>query len=243
MITRDVNQIYVVPGFVNNARFTGCTLAGYTCTESGATSAIGSSEFYPGFTIDRLGLPRNYNAMMVAPVLFGDYQTSVATGNIAAITLSAGIMHSSATGGTFTAYSTENWIDRLGLWRQTTATSTATTKQYFTAVQRDVGLTSAIGLGGMTSTTTSTASGEGVAAGASSTSLIYWAGAGPAFSLVGAKRFIKCALRLQHLTTGDVCSGAGRVHMSAAAIFAEPDEAQPPYTANKRILVTSGCAT
>ena len=85
MITRDVNQIYVVPGFVNNARFTGCTLAGYTCTESGATSAIGSSEFYPGFTIDRLGLPRNYNAMMVAPVLFGDYQTSVATGNIAAI--------------------------------------------------------------------------------------------------------------------------------------------------------------
>src|SRR3990167_8449971 len=201
MITRDVNQIYVVPGFVNNARFTGCTLAGYTCTESGATSAIGSSEFYPGFTIDRLGLPRNYNAMMAAPVLFGDYQTSVATGNIAAITLSAGIMDSSATGGAFTAYSTEKWIDPLR------------------------------------------PGGETDRARASSTSLIYWAGAGPAFSLVGAKRFIKCVLRLQHLTTGDVCTGAGRVHMSAAAIFAEPDEAQPPYTANKRILVTSGCAT
>ena len=242
MITRDVHQIYVVPGFVNNARFTGCTLAGYTCTESGATSALGSSEFFPGFIIDRLGLPRNFNSVLVAPVLFGDYQTSVGTGNIAAITLSAGIMHSSSTGGTFTAYSTQDWLDRQGLWRQTTATSTATTKQYFTAIQRDVGLTSEIGLGGVLSTTTSTAL-EGVAAGASSTSLLYWAGAGPAFSLQGAKRYIKVAMRLQHLTTGDVCSGAGRVHMSAAAIFAEPDEAQPPYYPNKRVLVTSGCAT
>ena len=56
MITRDVAQLQVVPAFVNNARFTGCTLSGYTCTESGATSAIGSSEFFPGFVIDRLGL-------------------------------------------------------------------------------------------------------------------------------------------------------------------------------------------
>lgn len=243
MITRDIHQIYVVPGFVNNARFTGCELSGYTCTESGATSALGSSEFFPGFTIDRLGLPRNFNALLVAPVLFGDYQTSVATGNIAAITLSAGIMHSSTTGGTFTVYSSGDWLDRKGLWRQTTATSTATTATYFTAIQRDVGLTSAIGLGGVLSTTTSTAAGQGVSAGASSTSLLYWAGAGPAFSLQGAKRYIKCALRLQHLTTGDVCSGAGRVHMSAAAIFSEPDEAQPPYAPDKRILVTSGCAT
>ena len=243
MITRDVNQIYVVPGFVSNARFTGCTLAGYTCTESGATSAIGSSEFFPGFVIDRLGLPRGFNSLLVAPVVFGDYQTSVGTGNIAAITLSAGIQHASASGGTFTSYSTENWIDRQGLWRQTTATSTASTNSYYEAVQRDVGNTSEIGWGGVTSTTTSTALGEGVAAGASSTSLLYWAGAGPAFSLGGAKRFIRVALRLQHLTTGDVCSGAGRVHMSAAAIFAEPDESRPPYAPFKRILVTSGCAT
>lgn len=243
MITRDVHQIYVVPGFVHAARFLGCGLAGYTCTESGVTSAIGSSEFFPGFIIDRLGLPRNFNSLLIAPVLHAELKTSQATGNIAAITLSAGIMHSSTTGGTFTAYSTGDWLDRQGLWRQTTATSTGTTNQYFTAIQRDVGLTSAIGLGGTMATATSTASGESVSVGASSTSLIYWAGAGPVFSLQGAQRYIKCVLRLQHLTTGDICSGSGPVHMSAAAIFAEPDEAQPPYVATKRILVTSGCAT
>lgn len=241
MITRDVHQLYAVPAFINNARFTGCTLAGYTCTESGATSAIGSSEFFPGFMIDRLGLPENFKSLMVAPNVYGDLQTSVGTGNIAVIRLSVGLQHTSATGGTWANYSTQDWIADKGLWRQSTATSTANLD--YTVVQRDVGLTSAIGIGGLLSSSTSTGTGQDMTAGTSSTSLIFYAGPGPAFDLAGAKRFVRVLFRLQHLTTGDVCTGAGTVHMSGVAVFGEPDEAQPPYAPFRRILVTSGCAT
>ena len=238
MITRDVSQMFVVPALRHDANFHSCTVTGLTCYTAGATSAIGSSEFFPGFTIDRQALPRNFNSMMLVPMIHGDITTSVGTGNIAVSLLSAGIMHASASGGTFTAYSTGSWIDGKGLWRQTTATSTA--NKSFTQVQRDVGLTTEIGIGGVLSSTTSTADGQDVTAGTSSTGFIYYAGAPPYFNLIGAKRFIKCVLRTRFETTD---CGTGEYAMSAAAVFGEPDEAQPPYAPNKRILVTSGCST
>ena len=238
MITRDLSQVYVVPALVHNARFHSCTVTGLTCYTAGATSAIGSSEFFPGFAIDRQALPRDFRSVAIIPVVYGDITTSVGTGNIAVSLLSAGIMHASASGGTFAAYSTQSWIDGKGLWRQSTATSTA--NKSFTQIQRDVGLTSEIGIGGVLSSTTSTADGQDMTAGTSSTGFIYYAGAPPVFNLVGAKRFIKCVMRTRFETTD---CGTGSYHMSGAFAFGEPDEAQPPYAPNKRILVTSGCAT
>ena len=238
MITRDVSQLYTVPALVHRAQFHSCTVAGYTCYTDGATSAIGCSEYFPGFTIDRLGLPRNFNSVAIIPVVWGDITTTVGTGNIAVSLLSAGIMHATASGGTFAAYSTGSWIDGKGLWRQSTATSTANLD--FTQIQRDVGNTCNIGIGGVLSSTTSTASGQDMTAGTSSTGFFYYAGAPAVFNLIGANRYIKCVMRTRFETTG---CGTGGYSMSAAAMFGEPDEAQPPYAPNKRILVTSGCAT
>ena len=238
MITRDVSQLMVVPALAHNVRFNSCTVTGFTCYTDGATSAIGSSEFFPGFVIDRLGLPRQFNSLLVAPVIYGHHgSTGAGAGDILVGTLSAGIMHASASGGTFAAYSTGDWLVGQGLWRQTTATSTANTMH--SVIQQDVGLTTEIGLGGLTSTTTSTASGQSAVAGTSSTGIVLYAGPGPVFDLTGAKRFIKVAIRTQFETTG--CAGGG-FHMSAAAIFGEPGEAQPGLP-SKRILVTTGCAT
>lgn len=246
MITRDASQLQVVPGFVSRARFTGCAVGGFTCARDGATSAIGSSEFWPGFVIDRLGLSRNFNSVMVAPVVHGDYATTAGP-NFAVLTLSVGLQHTCTTGGTWAALSTEKWLDRIGLWRQSTATSTANLS--FAQVQRDVGLSTVLGIGGQLATATATAAGASMTVGTSSTSLVYYVAPGAVFDLSGAKRYVRSMLRLQHETTVDFggagsCGLAGgSVHMSAALVFGEPDEAQPPTTPTKRILVTSGCAS
>jgi len=238
MITRDVAQLQVVPALAHANLFHSCTVAGLTCYISGATSAIGTSEFFPGFVIDRLGLSRAFRSFTIAPVVFGSWGASEgAAGDVLVATLSAGVMHASASGGPFTAYSTGSWLVGQPLWRQTTSTSTGS--PLFSSVQRDVGFTSEIGLGGLTSTSTSTADGIDAVAGTSSTSLVYYSGPGPVFSLDGAKRYIKVIMRQQWETTG--CGSPG-FHMSAAGIFGEPDLAVPP-TPSKRILVTSGCAT
>lgn len=241
MITRDVNQLFVVPALVHNARFHSCTVTGFTCYGVGAgVSGLGTSELFPGFIIDRLGLPRHFNSLMVAPVIYGDIATS-GDGAVCINSLTAGVMHASASGGTFAAYSTDNWFFEKALWRQSTATSTA--HGSFTQVQRDVGLTTEIGIGGLTGSATSTAAGvagQDMVAGTTSTGFLYYAGAGPVFDLGGAKRFIKVTMRTKFETTG---CGSGGYHMSAAAIFGEPDEARPPFAPGKRILVTSGCAT
>ena len=213
MITRDIAQGFVVPAFWNNARFHSCTVAGYTCYKDGATSAIGTSEFFPGFVIDRLGLPGAFRSMGVAPLLFGDYGVSEPTnGTAIAATLSIGVMHASASGGTYAAYSTGSWMVSQPLWRQTTSTSTAA--PLFSAVQRDVGNTSEIGTGGLTSTSTSTAAGASAVAGTSSTSFLYYAGPMADFAIDGAKRFIKVVIRPQFETTG--CA-SGSFALSAVA--------------------------
>lgn len=238
MITRDVSQLMVVPGIASFARFHSCTVAGFTCFEAGQTSALGSSQFYPGFIIDRLGLPLQFNAVAVAPLLFGSFgSTGAGAGDILAATISAGILHASASGGTFAAYSTDRWLADRELWRQTTATSTANTA--YSVVQGDVGLTSEIGIGGIVSTATSTASGQGMVAGTSSTGPFWYTGAPAVFDLTGAKRFIKCAVRANIQTTG---CGAVDAVLGANLIFGEPAQVTC-YQPTKRILVTTGCAT
>ena len=246
MITRDVSQLYVVPAFTHRAAFISCTIAGLTCARDGATSAIGTSEFWPGYTIDRLGLPRNFNSIAIVPTVFADLNTS-SNKNVMVVRLSVGLQHTSASGGTWANYSTGDWIADKGLWAQTSATSTA--HALFTVVQRDVGLTTEIGIGGVITSATSTAGGSGGLPGTTSTGLQYYAGAPAVFSLVGANRYLRPLLRIPHETTADwggagACAVAGgSIRMAAAAVFGEPDEAQPPYAPTKRILVTSGCAT
>jgi hypothetical protein len=238
MITRDIAQLYVVPALTHANRFHSCTVTGLTCYTDGATSAIGSSEFFPGYVIDRLGLPRAFRSFLVAPVLHGAFgSTGTGAGDILIGSLTVGVMHASASGGTYAAYSTGSWLVGQSLWKQTTSTSTGSLA--FSSVQRDVGFTSEIGIGGLTSTTTSTAAGATINVGTSSTGLVYYAGPGPIFSTEGMKRFIKVVIRPQWETTG---CGAPGFHLSAAGIFGEPDLAIPPLPA-KRILVTSGCAT
>jgi hypothetical protein len=238
MITRDVAQQFVVPALYHSARFHSCTVAGLSCYTGGATSAIGTSEFFPGFIIDRLGLPGAFRSLGVAPLLYGDYGVSEpANGPVLTATLSVGVMHASASGGTYVAYSTGTWMVQQPLWRQTTSTSTSSA--YFTAVQRDVGNTSEIGTGGLTSTSTSTSAGTSVVAGTSSTSFVYYAGPLADFPIDGAKRFIKVVIRPQFETTG--CA-TGSFALSAVGIFGEADLSQPRQP-TKRILVTSGCAS
>lgn len=238
MITRDIQQLQVVPAFVHAARFHTCTFNGVTSVAcaAGGSSAIGSSEFLPGFIIDRLGLSRNYNSLMVAPLVWGDYATTGA--GIFWAGLSFGVMDASASGGTFAAYSTADWVVSRGLWAQTTATSTS--GNIFSAVQRDVGLTSNIGIGAVLSSTTSTGGGVTITSLTTSTGFCYYAGPGASFSLQGAKRFVRVVIRPHLETTG---CGAGTLDVRAAAIFGEPDEAPSPTGPAKRILVTSGCAT
>lgn len=238
MITRDVSQLFVVPALYHNARFNSCTVAGFTCYTDGATSAIGSSEFFPGFVIDRLALPYEYNSMAVVPTLYGNYGGSGDGTGFVTGALSAGIMHASASGGTFAAYSTGTWLVGASLWRQTTATSTANTA--YSIVQKDVGYTSELGIGGLMGTATSTSAGQGMVGGTSSTGSLFYAGKPARFDLTGAKRFIKVVIRPQIESTG---CGAGGFHMSAAAVFGEPGYANPSVAAAKRILVTTGCAT
>lgn len=239
MITRDIAQLMVVPAFLNNARFHSCVVTGYTCYKDGATSAIGTSEFFPGFVIDRLGLPRAFRSMTVAPVMYGDFgSTGAGAGDYCIATLSIGVMHASASGGSYTAYSTGSWLVQAPLWRQTTSTSTGQS-QLYSVVQGDVGKTSEIGLGGLTSTTTSTATSQNFVTGTSSTSLLYYAGPTPVFMTEGMNRFIKVVIRPQFETSA---CGSGSFFLAASAVFGEPDLSRAVQP-SKRILVTSGCST
>lgn len=245
MITRDVHQLQVVPAFAHRAKFSVDTVAGYTCTEgSGETSAIGDSGFMPGFVIDRLGLQRTYHSLLIAPVAFGHIKAcSTASKVVTWGALSVGLQHTSASGGTYANYSTEDWMVKVGLWRQTTATSTGSL--FYTAVQRDVGLSTDLGLGKVLASATSTAAGESIQSGTTSTQYMYYVGQGAAFDLGGAKRYLRPLVHLHLWSTGTSTDSLGLtdVILSAAAIFGEPSEARPPEGAVKRILVTSGCST
>lgn len=244
MITRDVSQLYVVPAFTHNVRFISCTVNTLTCARAGATSAIGSSEFWPGYTLDRLGLPRSFASVALVPTVVADVIATEAAPQQVIVTISAGLQHTSASGGTWANYSTGDWLVQSGLWLQTTSTSTG--KDKFTAIQRDVGLTSEIGIGGILATATATCTIQQTSTGA--ITLAYYAGPPAVFDLGGAKRYIRSVLRFQHETTADwggvgACAVAGgAIFGSGTFVFGEPGEAQPTGV-TKRILVTTGCST
>lgn len=235
MITRDVAQLQVVPGFQHNAKFVTCENLVGTCTCAGGVAGAGTT-WFPGFMIDRLGLTQQFNSLLVAPVVYADIASSDNAGNARAryYGIGVGLQHTSATGGTWADYSTGAWITDQGLWSQTTATATAC-HTFYTAVQRDTADT----LGGIMATATSTTPGLSLNAGSSSTAIAYYSGPGAKFDLTGAKRYVRVLVRPR---IEALACAQGLMHISAAAIFGEPAEA-PVVSPVKRILVTTACAT
>ena len=250
MITRDVSQLLVVPAFVHDSRFAGCGAGplNWTCSTVGGIEAPGSTNlspaqsasadcaiYFPGFVIDRLGLRETYRSLLLAPNAYGDVLSTDENARSRFQGISLGLQHTSATGGTWADYSTEDWLIHAGLWNQTTATSTAA--GFYAPVQRDA----ADVLGEELSTTTSTAAAPtGRGDPTTSTGISYYVGPGAVFDLGGAKRYIRCLMRPHFDATG---SGAVGTRIGVTAIFGEPDYARPNETAVKRILVTTPCAT
>ena len=236
MITRDVNQLQVVPGFHHNAKFVTCEDLVGTCSCAGGVEQA-CSTWFPGYMIDRLGLTRSFNSLLIAPVVVADIASTDNAGNARAryYGFGVGLQHTSATGGTWANYSTGDWIYDQGLWSQTTATATAC-HTFYSAVQRDTAFT----LGGVMATATSTTPGISVQAASSSTGFAYYTGPGASFSLAGAKRYIRVLIRPRIETAA--CA-QGKMSISASRIFGEPGEAPGPDTPVKRVLVTTGCAT
>lgn len=239
MITRDIKQLLVVPAFRHTAKFIACGATNLgTCTCDGGSTAAGSCSWFPGYIIDRLGLSRSPKSLAVVPTVFAEIQSSDENAKFQHYAISFGLQHASSSGGTFADYSTGDWIENAGLWRQTTATATACS--YYTAVQRDT----ADVLGGVLTTTTSTAGGITVSAGASSTGYAYYAGNAATFSLGGAQRYVRVVIK--PIINSTAC-GSGGMTVSAAAVFGEQDLSPASYTGSvamvKRIIVTTGCST
>ncbi len=235
MITRDIGELQVVPAFRHNAQFQNCetgVVAG-SCTCSGGIAAAGST-WWPGFTIDRLGLTHLFNSVAIAPLAWVDLRVSDENARVQSFAVGVGLQHTSASGGTWADLSTQEWIVDRGLWRQTTATATACAM--YTAAQRDV----ADVLGGNLTTTTSTADGVNQIAGSSSTGYAYYSGPPAIFDLSAAKRYLRVLVR--PVINSTAC-GSGFMDLSALAIFGAPGQAPPPNQPVKRILVTTGCAT
>lgn len=245
MITRDVRQLQVVPAFVHVARFVDFSGTVGTCACAGGIAGAGST-YFPGFVIDRLGLEQNYRALMIAPVAYGEANSTDETAKTKYHALSMGLQHTSATGGTWADYSTGSWLENVPFWQQTTATATSTASggQFYTPVQRDA----ADSLGRVMTTATSTSAFNP----STSTGNTWYAGPGPVFDLGGAKRYIRCLIK--PIFENALACGALGMRVSAAAIFGEPDYAQPMgglggpsgslgVAPIKRILVTTMCST
>lgn len=237
MITRDIHQLQVVPAFHHNAKFVTCEDLVGTCTcAAGGVTGAGTTSWFPGYMIDRLGLTHSFNSLLIAPVVLADIASTDNAGNARAryYGVGIGLQHTSATGGTWADYSTGDWFVNQGLWSQTTATASAC-HTFYAAVQRDVSTT----LGGIMATATSTTPGLSLQAATSSTAFAYYSGPGAAFDLGGAKRYVRALIR-PHIEA--LACAQGKMSITAAAVFGEPGEA-PAGNPVKRILVTTGCAT
>lgn len=235
-ITRGISELQVVPGFRHNAQFQNCdagVVAG-SCACSGGLAAAGST-YWPGFTVDRLGLTQQFDSVAVVPLAWVDLRVSDENARVQHYAFSAGLQHTSASGGTFKDYSTGQWIENQGLWRQTTATATACAM--YTAVQRDTADT----LGGVMASATSTSAGVSASVASTSTGYAYYTGKVPVFDLRGAQRFIRAVVK--PIINSTAC-GSGFMDLSATLLFSQPAADPQQFTAPvKRVLVTTGCAT
>mgnify|MGYP001593683314 CR=1 FL=1 len=246
MITRELHEAYIVPMFVHNAKLTGCgdnNIGTCTCAGGVSVASPSSGNFFPGLVVDRLGLPRNYNSLLLAPVMYAEQNSSDELAKVRGMAISFALQHTSASGGTYADYSTGDGVHNAPLWRNTTVSSTADMAAIDNyAYQLDVGIAGTIG--GMLVSSSSTGSGYTVSAGATSTGQAYYAGAGAVYDLTGAKRYLRAVGKpILHTTA---CGSLG-TWLSGAYVFGSPGEAPPSLLSTdnvmRRILVTTPCAT
>jgi len=245
MITRDLAQTYIVPMFVHNSKIGTCD-SPFTCTCAAGVAGAGST-YFPGFVVDRLGLPKNFTAVALAPMIYAEQNSSDENSKLRYQGISLGLQHTSASGGAWSDYSTGDWLGGTavgaGLWRNTTVSSTvdmAVIDNY--AYQLDIGVAGT--LGGILATASSTSAGLSVSAGATSTGQAYYAGPPAVFDLTGAKRFVRALVRPVLGTTA--CGNLG-AWVSGVYVFDQPDVAPGSLLSTdnqlRRILVTTPCAT
>lgn len=227
MISRDLGGVNVVHAF-DQKLFHSCTVSGFTCT-CGTVDTGGALPFsLAGYIIDRLGLTRSYNSVVLSAYGMGSRQSSAGTctGDYVGVTL--GLQHSSSTcSGGFTDYSTGTWQTERPFTWVTTATSTAASP-FFSAEQALMGAPASTQLSTAASTTTSTGY------------IALVGGPAAGVPLDGAKRFLRLLVAPHIETTG--CGGSN-ANIGGVLIFGDEDESPAPTVSRGRVHVTSACSS
>ncbi|MEY4762846.1 MAG: hypothetical protein RLZZ200_2702 [Pseudomonadota bacterium] len=221
MITRDLAGSFYVQAFNEKtfgssaqeigAGFPNCTASGYNPTDNG----------FNGRIIDRLGLPGQFNSVLV--IARGQFSPDMSsTGVLGAqglhanyVGLSVGLDHNCSTGAGWTAYATGQWSDRTAAYMY----CCCSTHQGFltTATSTSDGLQN------------STSTGPGVVT------------VSQAFDLSGAKRFVRMVVTPTIFATD--CAVHNGVTVTGSLLFGGAVERPANPNKQGRIHVTSACST
>lgn len=232
MITRHFAETQIVTAFPYKS-FVSCTLgtAGLTSACGGTYSgALGYT--WSGFIIDRVGLAKEFNSVLIVPAAFQS-QAATATSTGSFFGFDVGLQHASSTSGSWQDYSTGEWPARQALLCQTTATATSTAVTDLAPTREALALGPIAYLmttGGTCTTTTGMSS--------------YVSTRNMAIGLGGAQRFLRVIVRPQIEMGGTTCSAIGMDFM-ASLVFGDPTEGPvtPSNAIRGRVIVTSGCTT
>ena len=235
MITRDVSGLEVITGFPLK-NFMGCTLAapangfapsvGYS---SGPAPNTGLTYAWPGYMIDRQGLPRGYQSVKVQAGGSGVW-VACSTGTWwAYFGMAIGLQHASATGGTWADYSTGSFAAERAAWYMAT---TSSTNDEFYNVRNPSGAKTG---GYMTTSTNNNLLSDSISCGH------LFANNSADFDLSQAKRYIRMLVAPRFESTG-ACGGP-QINITGSLVFGNPDEAPAAPLSNLRVYVTSGCST
>lgn len=234
MITRELKNIQVVPGFhtpgsyAAPALFHSCTVAGFTSACGGPLSTDVGYYAWGGPIIDRLALNDSFNAVAVALNARADITTSVeSTAMVKYYGLTIGLQHSSSTAASgFSNLSTGEWVIDYPLQQVSTATSTAA--GLYTVEGAGVAASHA----GLLSTALSSSTSTGYAV---------YVGPAPVFSLEAAKRYVRAVVAPHIEVTG--CGSPG-LSVNGVLVFGYPGSGPASTDAPRgRVQVTSACST
>lgn len=231
MISRNLAELDLVVAF-DQKTFHSCTVSGFVCT-CGTVDTGGALPFsYAGYIIDRLGLARQYQAVMLGIQGSGSRQSSAGTCTGDYIGVTVGLQHSSSTcSGGFTDYSTGLWQAEQPMVWVTTATSTGVSP-FFSNEQSLLTVITQVPAATVMSTAASTTTSTGYAQLVSCPAT--------ALPLDGCKRFIRMIVAPHIETTG--CAGTF-ANIAGSLIFGAAEEAPSPFTIRGRVHVTSACSS
>jgi hypothetical protein len=231
MISRSLAELDVVIAF-DQKTFHSCTVSGFVCSCGSVDTGGALPNSYAGYIIDRLGLSRQYQAVLLGVYGSGSRQSSAGTCTADYLGVSVGLQHSSSTcSGGFTDYSTGNWQTEQPFVWVTTATSTAASP-FFSNEQSLLTVITQVPAATVMSTAASTTTSTGYAQLVSCPAT--------ALPLDGAKRFIRMIVAPHIETTG--CAGSFAV-IGGSLVFGAAEEAPSPFTIRGRVHVTSACTT